>query len=173
MGDRTYVSARIHPLDWHLVYDLFDYDKALSTTKALRGSLKSSNSESTVFGGEYTLEEGAQVILIEEYEANYGWYDEWAEAAARGARFCAYHSYGSDYGPGCHIGLNFKHYPLELTHEGDYFVRMGRDLTPNEQDKNRLEEYLKAETLFEASINRLPTSWEEIIPLCHNKMPNG
>lgn len=170
MGDRTYVSVRVHPMDWHLIYDILDFPESMSTAKALWESGKTDSS--LTYGGEEVSFDG-KAIAVTVYEANYGYYDEWIEAASRGARFCAYHSYGGDYGPGNAIGLGFKHYYIELTHEGDAFVRVNSDLTISEEDMERFKEYNTAEDKFESSLNKLPDTWEEIISLCHNKMPNG
>ncbi len=176
MGDRTYVSARIHPLDWHLVYDLLDFPKALSTVRALwdKDQGNQSQESSTLYTPEEFTLESDKTIAIECYEANYGYYDEWIEAAQRGARFRAYHSYGGEYGPGSAIGLNFCHYYTELTHEGsDMYVTVSATGEVNEEHLRRVKEFIEASDKFENSLKLLPDTWEEIIPLCHNKMPNG
>ena len=162
-------------MDWHLVYDLLDFPKSLSTVRALWDKDQSSQSQENrpFYSDEFTLEPD-KTIAIECYEANYGYYDEWIEAAQRGARFRAYHGYGGEYGPGSAIGLNFCHYYTELTHEGsDMYVTVSATGEVNEEHLQRVKEFIEASDKFENSLELLPSTWEEIIPLCHNKMPNG
>lgn len=161
-------------MDWHLMYDLLDFPKSLSTVKALwlakQGERTSSNHG---FHDEYHFNDNG-TIAVEAYEANYGYYDEWIAAAERGARFRAYHSYGGEYGPGNAIGLNFKHYYTELTHDDScMFVRVNAQGVPEEAALERVKEFIEAEQKYTNSIELLPDNWEEIIPLCHNKMPDG
>ena len=180
MGDRCYYSVKIHPLDWHLMYDLLDFPKDLSTVKAVDAYitrqeqvLDNDTKRLKMFIDELSLENDG-TISVEGYEANYGHYDEWIEAAQRGARFRSYHSYGSEYGPGSAIGLGFKHYYVELAHgDESMFVRVNSNGEPNLEELEKVKEYLEAEQKFENSLKLLPNTWEEIIPLCHNKMPDG
>ena len=159
------------------MYDLLDFPKELSTVKAAYAHAETTGQVpggvTKMFIDDLSFETDG-TISVEGYEANYGYYDEWIEAAQRGARFRSYHSYGGEYGPGSAIGLGFKHYYVELAHGDEaMFVRVNSNGEPDPGGLERIKEYLEAEKKFENSLKLLPNTWEEIIPLCHNKMPDG
>jgi len=174
MGDRTYVRIAVHPLDWHLVYNLFDADESISSLKALVEQRSEGFDSSKIHCSDWiSLQETPyKAVEVEVYEANYGWYDEMHEAASTGARFYGYHSYGGDYDCGECIGYGFKAHYLRVTREQEPYARvLGGEVV--EDDVRQIREHIEAENKFIASVNLLPPTWEEIIELCPPKTLNG
>lgn len=174
MGDRTYVRIAVHPLDWHLVYKIFEGGEALSSLQAVVNQHNQKTDTRVHCGDDWiSLQDTPyKAVEVEVYEANYGWYDEMEEAANTGARFYGSHSYGGEYGCGECVGYGFGFHHLSVTRDHEKYARVINGEV-SEDDLRFIREHCEAEEKFLASVNLLPPTWEEIIELCPPKLLNG
>jgi len=147
VGDRCYLRIQIHPDDYLIAKEHLEPKTYQSWPDALGDT-----SSGDFWADEVSFEHGA--LIIEEYEANYGWYDELGEMGVAGCRFIAYNGAGGEYGHGCTFGtgvLNPSHpsggyyyYEMATDSDGTPIARIDMNGLLYARDKPKLREMMRA-----------------------------
>ncbi len=103
MGDRCYLNIRIHPDDYALAKSVLGSSTFQGWPDSIQAFRSSGAPESGDFwADELCLKDG--LLVVEEYEANWGWYEQLNELGKEGCRFVAYNGQGDNYSYGVTIG---------------------------------------------------------------------
>ncbi len=81
------------------------------------------------------------IVTVSAHEANYGWFNERAEATKAGIPFYGQHASGDEYGPYAFASWHGEQHEVPLDRNGNMVVAVDDDLNPI-QDTQRLLQFV-------------------------------